>query len=73
MTKPTKTPKSPPSPLDQRHYTTDEAAAVLRTNERAVRVWIAQGTIAAARPGRSYLIPESEIRRLLAPVAGTAE
>lgn len=50
-----------------RLLTVREAAAELRLTEYSVCRLIRQGRIAAARPSKSYLIPQAEIDRLLTP------
>ena len=47
--------------------TLPEAADQLRVQVRTLRGWIAQGELLAARPGKAYLIPRSEVERLLRP------
>lgn len=49
------------------NLTLPEAAAQLRVQVRTLRGWIAQGELLAARPGKHYLVPRSEVERLLRP------
>ena len=48
--------------------TPKQASIQLRTTPATVRLWIAQGKLVASRPCGRWLIPQSEIDRLLAPV-----
>lgn len=50
--------------------TVPEAAQALRVSTTTLRNWIAQGTVLSIRPGRCYLVPRSELNRLLTPRSG---
>ncbi len=45
--------------------TTLEAAKVLRCDPKTLRSWIAAGKVHASRVGRRWLIPRSEVERIL--------
>lgn len=49
------------------YLTVPEAASQLRVGVSTLRGWIAQGVVEVAKPGRSYLIPQREVDRMLAP------
>lgn len=61
-----------PNETDEKHYTAPEVADRLRLHVETVRRWIKDGRIdAKTKPGRSgkeYLIPASELDRLLEDV-----
>jgi excisionase family DNA binding protein len=46
-------------------FSAPEAAKILRSSERAVRGWIASGTIPVVRLGRKVLIRRSDLRRII--------
>jgi len=48
-----------------RPYTIDEAAALLHVKGGAVRKWVRDGTLKAARPGKRYLILGSALLAML--------
>ena len=47
------------------HITVKEASAMLRSSKATVLRMIKNGKIKAARPARKWLIPSSEITRVL--------
>lgn len=49
----------------QATLTVEEAARVLKRQPRTIRKWIAFGRIRANKIGRSYVIPESEVDKLV--------
>ena len=50
-----------------------EAASYLRVRPRTIRDWIAAGRIMARKVGKSYIIPEEEISRMVAGSRESAE
>ncbi|MEW6069024.1 MAG: excisionase family DNA-binding protein [Candidatus Thermoplasmatota archaeon] len=55
-------------------YTTGEVAKMLSITHLTVKRWAEKKQIASIRtPGRRYLIPESEIKRLLEPLEKTSK
>lgn len=49
-----------------------ETAKGLGITPKTLSVWIKEGKVKAAKPGRSYRIPKSEIRRCLS-IGATSE
>lgn len=47
--------------------TVEEAAKYLKRRPRTIRKWIAAGHIRANKIGRSYVIPEAEVEKLVTP------
>jgi excisionase family DNA binding protein len=63
LDRPTSADEAPAEPSE--YFTVEEFAAVFRgRTPRTVRRWIAAGSIAYIRIGRSVLIPRSELTRL---------
>src|SRR5215204_3131004 len=54
---------------EQEWLTLREAADVLGISEVSARRWVKSGKLAAAQPGRKYLIPRSAVEELLSPKA----
>ena len=53
--------------------TVNEAAAYLKMRPRTIREWIASGRIHAKKIGRSYVILEEELRRIIIPTSPADE
>ena len=54
--------------MGERLYRTREVAEILNISVSGVKKWIKEGKIRAIRVGRFWMIPESEVRRLLSGV-----
>ena len=54
--------------MGERLYRTREVAELLNLSVSGVKKWIKEGKIRAIRVGRFWMIPESEVRRLLTGV-----
>ncbi len=54
--------------MGERLYRTREVAEILNISVSGVKKWIKEGKIRAIRVGRFWMIPESEVRRLLTGV-----
>jgi excisionase family DNA binding protein len=54
---------------EQEWLTLREAADALGISEVSARRWVKSGKLAAAQPGRKYLIPRSAVEELLSPKA----
>ena len=48
-----------------RTITVEEAALVLKRQPRTIRKWIASGRLRANKVGKSYIIPEAEVDKLI--------
>lgn len=42
-----------------------EAASCLKVQPRTIRIWITHGKITASKVGKSYIIPEPEVERMI--------
>lgn len=51
--------------MEDKYYTTKEAAHILRMSHRGVLLMINQKRIKATKVGKQWLISEDEVRRLL--------
>lgn len=51
--------------MEEKFYTTEEAMQMLRIEKITLYGWLRKGKIAAVRPGKRWLIPESEIQRIM--------
>jgi excisionase family DNA binding protein len=50
----------------ERHYKTSEVAKILGVDRRTIWRWIKEGKIKGIKlPGKLYVIPESEVKRIL--------
>jgi len=54
--------------MDERLYRTGEVAELLNLSVSGVKKWIKEGKIRAIRVGRFWMIPESEVRRILSGI-----
>ena len=54
--------------MGERLYRTREVAELLNLSVSGVKKWIKEGKIRAIRVGRFWMIPESEVRRILSSV-----
>ena len=54
--------------MGERLYRTKEVAELLNISVSGVKKWIKEGKIRAIRVGRFWMIPESEIRRILSGI-----
>jgi excisionase family DNA binding protein len=54
-----------PISIAEKDYTVREAAKLLGQKERTTRDWILDRKIVVIRVGKTILIPESEIKRIL--------
>jgi len=54
--------------MDERLYRTREVAELLNLSVSGVKKWIKEGKIRAIRVGRFWMIPESEVRRILSGI-----
>ncbi|MEM3989146.1 MAG: IS607 family transposase [Desulfurococcaceae archaeon] len=54
--------------MSEKLYRTSEVAEVLNISVSTVKKWIKQGRLRALRVGKLWMIPESEIRRILSGV-----
>lgn len=45
--------------------TVDEACEILRVHYQTLYKWLRSGELKSVRPGRKWMIPESEIQRFL--------
>jgi len=52
--------------VEDRLVSIKDAAAILAISPWTVRAWITQGKITSAKLGARRLVPESELKRLLA-------
>ncbi len=48
------------------YYTLQEVADGVGVHYQTVRTWISEGTLNASKIGKSYRVPEVELKRLLA-------
>ena len=51
--------------MEQKIYTLQETAEILRRSEHSIYLWCRSGKIKAVKPGKKWLIPADEIQRLL--------
>lgn len=51
--------------MDKKLYTVEEAAELLRVHYQTIYKWLRTGELKSVRPGRKWLIPESEIQKFL--------
>lgn len=51
--------------MSDKFYTTDEVAAICRVKKETVREWIKNGKLNGIKRGRSYLIPEVDLKTYL--------
>ena len=51
--------------MDEKLYRTREVAELLNISVSGVKKWIREGKIRAIRVGRFWMVPESEVRRIL--------
>lgn len=51
--------------MTTKFYTTDEVAAICRVTKETVREWIKDGKLNGIKRGRSYLIPENDLKNYL--------
>lgn len=51
--------------MESNLLTVPEAAQMLRMSEHTIYLWLRSGKLKAVRPGKKWLIPEEEIRKLL--------
>lgn len=56
----------------ERFYTLKEVADGLGVHYQTVKAWVSNGTMNAAKVGRSYRVTEAELRRLTAAHKGEA-
>lgn len=56
--------------MEDKYYTTDEVAAITRVTKETVREWIKDGKLKAIKRGRSYLIPEADLKTFLEEAHG---
>jgi len=54
--------------MDEKLYRTREVAELLNISVSGVKKWIKEGKLRAIRVGRFWMIPESEVRRILSGV-----
>ncbi|HDJ84007.1 MAG TPA: IS607 family transposase [Desulfurococcaceae archaeon] len=54
--------------MDEKLYRTREVAELLNISVSGVKKWIREGKIRAIRVGRFWMVPESEVRRILSSV-----
>ncbi|MEM4863471.1 MAG: helix-turn-helix domain-containing protein, partial [Candidatus Nezhaarchaeales archaeon] len=54
--------------MSERLYRTSEVAELLNISVSTVKKWIKQGRLHALRVGKLWMIPESEVRRILSGV-----
>lgn len=46
-------------------YTLQETAEILRLTEHTIYLWCRSGKLKASKPGRKWLIPASEIQKII--------
>jgi excisionase family DNA binding protein len=51
--------------VTEKLYTTDEVAAICRVTIWTVREWIKEGKMKAVKPGKAYLITETDLKNYL--------
>ncbi len=51
--------------MTEKLYTTDEVAEVCRVTIETVREWLKDGKLVGTKPGRAYLIKESDLKTYL--------
>ncbi|MEM0025655.1 MAG: helix-turn-helix domain-containing protein [Zestosphaera sp.] len=54
--------------MSEKLYRTSEVAELLNISVSTVKKWIKQGRLHALRVGKLWMIPESEVRRILSGV-----
>ncbi|MEM1651062.1 MAG: helix-turn-helix domain-containing protein [Sulfolobales archaeon] len=54
--------------MSEKLYRTSEVAELLSISVSTVKKWIKQGRLHALRVGKLWMIPESEVRRILSGV-----
>lgn len=58
---------------NETYYTLREVAAGVGVHYQTVRTWIGEGTLNASKIGKSYRVPEAELKRLLASHTAAAK
>ncbi len=54
------------------YYTLQEVADGVGVHYQTVRTWINEGTLNASKIGKSYRVPEAELKRLLSSAKAEA-
>ncbi len=63
----------PTTIANETYYTLQEVANGVGVHYQTVRTWINQGTLNASKIGKSYRVPEAELKRLLALHTGATK
>lgn len=52
--------------MPERFYSAEEIAEYLKVGAQTVRAWIREGKVKATKFGRSWRVPDDELKRIIA-------